>query len=173
MNRSRLPAAVLVVFVLSACSALSSQQPDASAVLRQHIRAGLEAQKANRLDEAATEFETVIRLAPKLAQAYMSLGFVRHDQHRYSEAIPLLEKALELRPEIKDVHAFLGFDYLQTGQLVKSVEQLEKATESMYNAINALGEVAGDNSDRGVIAVLNEYGYRPLKKEFEAAEKTK
>ena len=59
------------------------------------------------------------------------------------------------------------------GDKDKLVEQLEKATESMYNAINALGEVAGDNSDRGVIAVLNEYGYRPLKKEFEAAEKTK
>jgi hypothetical protein len=28
--------------------------------------------------------------------------------------------------------------------------------------------VARDNSDRGVIAVLNEYGYRPLKKEYEA-----
>jgi len=30
----------------------------------------------------------------------------------------------------------------------------------MYNALSALGEVARDNSDRGMIAVLNEYGYR-------------
>ena len=57
------------------------------------------------------------------------------------------------------------------GETDKLVEQLEKATEAMYNALNALGEVANDNSDRGVIAVLNEYGYRPLKKEFETQEK--
>lgn len=48
--------------------------------------------------------------------------------------------------------------------------QLEKAVEGMYNGLNALAEVAVDNSDRGVIAVLNEYGYRPLVKEMEAVQ---
>jgi len=51
------------------------------------------------------------------------------------------------------------------------LRQLEKAVEAMHNALSALGESARDNSDRGVIAVLNEYGYRPLKAEFEAVEK--
>ncbi len=50
-------------------------------------------------------------------------------------------------------------------------ENLEKAVEAMYGALSALGEAARDNSDRGVIAVLNEYGYRPLKAELEAVEK--
>ena len=57
------------------------------------------------------------------------------------------------------------------GDTAKQLEHLEKAVESMYNGLSALGEVARDNSDRGVIAVLNEYGYRPLKAEFEAVEK--
>jgi hypothetical protein len=47
-------------------------------------------------------------------------------------------------------------------------DELEKAVESLYTALNALAAVARSNSDRGVIAVLNEYGYRPLKKELEA-----
>jgi hypothetical protein len=46
--------------------------------------------------------------------------------------------------------------------------ELEKAVESLHAALNALAAVARSNSDRGVIAVLNEYGYRPLKKELEA-----
>jgi hypothetical protein len=50
-------------------------------------------------------------------------------------------------------------------------EQLEKATEAIYNGLSALGEAARDNSDRGVIAVLNAYGYRPLKAELKAVEK--
>ena len=40
----------------------------------------------------------------------------------------------------------------------------------MLDALNAQAAVARSNSDRGVIAVLNEYGYRPLLKELEAAE---
>ncbi|MGE5190897.1 MAG: alpha-glucuronidase family glycosyl hydrolase [Deltaproteobacteria bacterium] len=45
--------------------------------------------------------------------------------------------------------------------------ELEKAIESLHTALSALSAVARSNSDRGVIAVLNEYGYRPLKKELD------
>ena len=45
---------------------------------------------------------------------------------------------------------------------------LEKAVEAIYNALSAQGEVARDQSDLGVIAVLAEHGYRPLKKELDA-----
>ncbi|MBI3864520.1 MAG: hypothetical protein HY290_21770, partial [Planctomycetia bacterium] len=48
------------------------------------------------------------------------------------------------------------------------IAELEKAVESLYGALDALGAVARSNSDRGIIAVLNEYGYRPLKKELES-----
>jgi hypothetical protein len=46
--------------------------------------------------------------------------------------------------------------------------ELEKAVESLYTALNALAAVSRSNCDRGIIAVLTEYGYRPLKKELEA-----
>ena len=36
--------------------------------------------------------------------------------------------------------------------------------ESLYNALNSWSDVARDSSDRGGIALLNEYGYRPLVK---------
>jgi hypothetical protein len=51
------------------------------------------------------------------------------------------------------------------------VQHLEKATESTYNALNAYGDVARDPSDRGAIAALAAYTYRPLKAELKAAEK--
>ena len=47
--------------------------------------------------------------------------------------------------------------------------ELEAAVESIYAALNALAAVARSSSDRGTIAVLNEYAYRPLKRELEAA----
>jgi hypothetical protein len=47
------------------------------------------------------------------------------------------------------------------------LQQLEKAVESLYNALNAMGEVARNQSDRGAIAALNKYAYRPLVKQVE------
>jgi hypothetical protein len=55
----------------------------------------------------------------------------------------------------------------QEGDIDGAVEQLEAAIESLYNAIDTLGDVAQDPSDRGLIAALNAYAYRPLLAEYE------
>ena len=47
------------------------------------------------------------------------------------------------------------------------IEQLETALESMFNAIDALGDTARDRSDLGLIAILTERAYRPLLAEYE------
>lgn len=51
------------------------------------------------------------------------------------------------------------------------LEHLDKAVEAMHNALGAMADVDRNNGDRGVIAALNEYGFRPLMKELERAEK--
>ncbi|MFN0079490.1 MAG: PQQ-binding-like beta-propeller repeat protein [Prosthecobacter sp.] len=43
-------------------------------------------------------------------------------------------------------------------------ESLEAAMESIYNALNSYSDVARDSTDRGAIALLNEHGYRALRK---------
>jgi hypothetical protein len=58
----------------------------------------------------------------------------------------------------------------EAGDRDEQLTQLEKAVESLYNGLNAYSEMARDNSDRGVIAVVNEYGYRPLLEEFQRVE---
>ena len=50
---------------------------------------------------------------------------------------------------------------------VEQRAQLEKAIESMNSACSALAAVARDQSDRGMIAVCNEFGYKALQKELE------
>ncbi len=56
------------------------------------------------------------------------------------------------------------------GDKETQIAELEKSVESMNGALNAMAAVARSQSDRGIIAVLNEYGYRPLVKELDAAE---
>ncbi|MBX9789677.1 MAG: hypothetical protein K2Y37_12240 [Pirellulales bacterium] len=50
------------------------------------------------------------------------------------------------------------------------IAELEKAIESMYNALSALSEVARDSGDRGAIAMLNAWGYRPLQQALADAD---
>jgi hypothetical protein len=55
----------------------------------------------------------------------------------------------------------------KAGDTEAALEHLEAALESTYNCINTLSDVAQDQSDRGVIAVLNKFAYRPLLAEYE------
>jgi len=55
----------------------------------------------------------------------------------------------------------------QAKQPEVELEQMEKAIEGLYMGLNALSEVARDDSDRGIIAVLNEWGFKPLNKELD------
>ena len=55
----------------------------------------------------------------------------------------------------------------KAGDNEKAIEHLETAVESLYNAITTLSDIAQDQSDRGVIAVLNQHAYRPLLAEYE------
>jgi hypothetical protein len=56
------------------------------------------------------------------------------------------------------------------GDAATQIAELEKAVESLNGGLNAMAAVSRSQSDRGIIAVLNEYGYRPLVKELEAAQ---
>lgn len=55
----------------------------------------------------------------------------------------------------------------EAGDMEKALEHLETAIEQTHNCISTLSDVAQDQSDRGVIAVLNAYAYRPLLAEYE------
>ncbi|MFT4554686.1 MAG: hypothetical protein ACI92S_000012 [Planctomycetaceae bacterium] len=55
----------------------------------------------------------------------------------------------------------------KAGDNEMAVEHLELALESTYNCINTLSDVARNQGDRGLIAVLNAYAYRPLVAELE------
>ncbi len=76
-----------------------------------------------------------------------------------------------------------GFEYMNCVEAVRKAgiakrskdvatqrAQLEAAIESLNGGLNAMAAVARSNSDRGVIAVLNEYGYRPLVRELDAVD---
>ena len=55
----------------------------------------------------------------------------------------------------------------EKGDMEQAIEHMEVALEQTYNCMTTLADVARDQSDRGLIAVLNAYAYQPLKREYD------
>ena len=53
------------------------------------------------------------------------------------------------------------------GDLDAALENLDSAVEKLYDAIDSLSDVVRDECDRGLIALLNTFAYRPLVDERE------
>lgn len=99
-----------------------------------HIRAGVEAQKQGRLDEAITEFRKVTELTPELPAAFVNLGEAYMQNGDYEAALTPLKRALELNPELIGAHQMLGYALLSSGYAAEAIPHLEKT-----QTLDALG----------------------------------
>lgn len=116
------------------------------------------------------------------AQASLSPELLE-DRTRYEQAWELAYAAIEHtrpagKPDLEYLTARLRFAvlYLDTvaavrdagladkeGRATDAIDVLEKALAAISQAIETYASVARDNSDRGAIAIMNEYCYRPIR----------
>ena len=75
------------------------------------------------------------------------------------------------------LHYFTCIESLRNAAIARSkmdkdaqLEGLDQAVEAMHNAMSAVADVDRNNADRGIIALFNEYGFRPLIRELEKAD---
>ena len=92
-----------------------------------HVRAGLEARQAGRLDDAARELQAAAAISAELPEVFLTLGEVEHRRKRWPAAAAAFERALDLRPEVPGVRPLLGLDYLMLGRFEEAIKTLEKA----------------------------------------------
>jgi tetratricopeptide (TPR) repeat protein len=92
-----------------------------------HAQAGIEAQKAGRLDDAIQEFQKVTELAPDLAPAFVNLGSAYMNAGKYAEAVAPLKRALELNQDLPGAHQMLGISLLSQGYAQEAIPHLERA----------------------------------------------
>jgi serine/threonine protein kinase/Flp pilus assembly protein TadD len=73
-----------------------------------HVARGLAVSLSKHFEEAEREFDTAMRLDPKLFEAAYWFARSRLSQGMYEEAVKLLERAALLRPEDYQTAGFLG-----------------------------------------------------------------
>ncbi|MEE8119730.1 MAG: tetratricopeptide repeat protein, partial [Gammaproteobacteria bacterium] len=102
--------------------------------------------------KSRTAAEKAIELAPNLAEAWVSLGFIDSYEGRRDEAIEKYEKAIELKPNYALVYFLLGgqvrnrLDFVQAEKLFKQGLELEpNSSIGMDFLANMYGQMGRSN----------------------------
>jgi len=133
VGRPRCRALVLSLTLLaSALAVVSAQTGSAPATeIHDHLRKAADYLKANDPNSAVKEFDAVLAIDPKNAEAYANLGVIAFFQRDYEKAAPYLRRALAIDPSLVKTQALLGIcerrlgDPSARGLLEKSFPKLK------------------------------------------------
>ncbi len=116
----RLCRALLIVVVTLPAGALAVMAAQTvtprAAEIHDHLRKAAEYLKAKDPSSAVKEFDAVLALDPKNAEAYANLGVVAFFQHDYKNASHYLRSALTIDPSLAKTEALLGICERRLGE---------------------------------------------------------
>jgi tetratricopeptide (TPR) repeat protein len=104
-----------LTFLLSAPSVTVAQTAASHDEIRNHLRKAAEYLKASDLNSAVTEFDAVLALDPKNAEAYANLGVIAFSRRDYHKAAQNLHKAVAIDPSLVKSEALLGICQARLG----------------------------------------------------------
>jgi tetratricopeptide (TPR) repeat protein len=115
-----------------------------------HFQAGRQALQSGAFEQAADEFQKVLKADPGLLEARVNLGLAQHLLGRYAESTATLEPVPKQKPSLVPAQLFLGIGYLKLGQPKKAIPYLEQtirldaANREAHAALAACEAEAGD-----------------------------
>ena len=95
--------------------------------LTKHFDNGVALLKDKKMDEAKAEFETDIKLNPKLARSHFHIGLIYSMKNEFDKAIPNYEKALKAEPLNTPALGNLGLVYIRLKDYKKAKFYLERS----------------------------------------------
>lgn len=122
--------------------------------------------QSKRLQEAASQYQLIIKAHPKDQTAYNNLAWLLGEL-RDKNAVPVAEQALKLNPNDPAVQDTLGWILVNAGQAARGIALLEKAHAKVPNAtdihwhlINALYQSGNRPKARQELEQLLERGQK-------------
>lgn len=109
---------ILALTLLASASAVRADQtgPSPAATIRAHLRKAGEYLKANDPSSAAKEFDAVLAIEPKNAEANANLGVIAFLKRDYKNASQYLRTALATDPSLTKTQALLGICERRLGE---------------------------------------------------------
>ena len=113
--------------LFSVTAAFAQPAPSKQQQIETHARQAQEFLRAGRPDDAAREFDAILKLDPDNVDARGNLGVTLYFKGDYAKSAPQLRAALKLRPNLAKIRALLGMAEKRTGQLAPAQSDLEQA----------------------------------------------
>ena len=102
-------------------------------VAQSFYRTGLDSLWLGNYDNAVGYFENAVNRNPKLADAWVQVGYCKVKQGKSLEAVKAYQQALQLQPDSADVHNKLGDAYYYAGNLSAAIEAYSDAARLRPN----------------------------------------
>lgn len=102
--------------------------------------------REGRYDDAISEFEKAIKLAPNTAELHANLAFAYYFSGRPGHAAQECQAALKLNPRLTRVRDILGVSLAESGQCKEALEVLDKSFPHI--ADDHLKKIAGSDAVR-------------------------
>jgi tetratricopeptide (TPR) repeat protein len=135
--------ALLTLFVSPALHAQSEPAADDPRVQKLYAEAK-SAEARGDLASAASDYESLLQIAPHLGPAYNNLGSVYLRQREYKKAAATLEKGLKIDPKMSSASALLGISLYEMGEYFGARRNLEAALRANPSDNNAELFLAND-----------------------------
>lgn len=142
---------VLLLFTIAFSTTEAQTAGSRAATIHDHLQKAAQYLRANEPGSAAKEFEAVLALDPKNAEANANLGVIAFFQHDYQNASQYLRNALAVDPSLSKTQALLGICERRLGQssaqglLEKSFPKLKDKNLKIQVGL----ELAGVYSEQG------------------------
>ncbi len=113
--------------LIALAHSIASRAQEADSAVSQHFLVAQQDQQQGRLDAAAEEYKTVLRLQPGVPEVYVNLGLVYYAQGKFSDSAQVLATAARLRPGMRGVDLWLGIDKVKLYHPSQGVALLREA----------------------------------------------
>jgi len=144
-------------------------QPHAAALLGEptpseqgQLDEGSKAIADGRLEDALTQFQTILQTNPMLPEAFIGVGDVRFAQGRFSEAEPNYRRAAGLDPEDFNAQFGLGRSLQMLGRNTEAIAAYHRALVVDPESADANGNMATAYLSLGDALVAMQFGERAV-----------
>src|SRR6202789_4274051 len=120
-------AVIQIACVLSLAGAAQVVNSQIQDQVQEHFLAAQRAQQQGQLDDAIAEYQQVLRLQPRLPEAYANLGLVYYAHGEFEDSAKAFASAEKLRPGMRGVSLWLGIDEVRLNHPAQGVTQLREA----------------------------------------------
>jgi tetratricopeptide (TPR) repeat protein len=109
------PLVLLLMLLASAFTLAAQTKTSRASEVHDHLRKAEDYLRAKDPDSAAQEFDVVLTLDPKNAEAYANLGVIAYSRNDYRNASQNFRKALTIDPSLTKTQALLGISQKRLG----------------------------------------------------------